>query len=415
MKQALFIPPAIAVLVAGVLLAGQRSSIMRIEEETVILRRLIASARNPAEGSPGARLSRPSRLKPDGPIDWRNVARQVAESRRGAGDMRASNAFNRRLEAMTAEEIIAALDGIELLNLDREAGSALETTLLGALISKDPETALNRFLAIDNTEGFDHWQMGHGLKQWAAKDLGKATAWLDAQIRQGRLDSKSLDGRNHRRSQFEGQIIHAMLGIDPQGAGSRLEGMSVEARKDVLNVFFPYTGDARQKAYADAVRSQIPEDDHAGILASRIHHMSLRGGGYGKVDDYLDRIEARPRERKEVAERAATNALSGTQWKQMTPEKIDGMRDWLAGHSPESVDRVTGQAIARAGGWRGGNSNFHERAALIESYHEAGAGDELVTSFLTHSDGRAHKEDARRLAGRINDPDLRRDTLKNLE
>jgi hypothetical protein len=98
--------------------------------------------------------------------------------------------------------------------------------------------------------------------------------------------------------------------------------------------------------------------------------------------------------------------------RKINAEDIDTMRAWIATQSPDSVDRLTGSAIARSAQVNQ-KLDFSEASELALRYHEASGNDEVLVSFLSSGAAHANKDKARELAARISDAARREEILEN--
>ena len=393
-----------------------------MEHENLVLQQHIAAARAAASGADPSRATADAldkTAKDKRPIDWRKIAGQFADMENGGmRDMRTMIRFQQRLQAMTQQELIAALDEIATLNLPAESRAMLEQMLIGPLIQKDPELALTRF--VDRLQD-DHdsmgWQLSRALQEWAKKDVTKASAWFDQQIAAGKFDSKSLDGKNRSRMRFEGNLIGVLLSSDPAAAARRLgalpEDQRAEALRNNLGGWGQTTASAEdQLAMAKLVRDQVPAKDQAQIFGQQASRLVAQGG-YAKVTEYLDRIAATPAERGVCVEQAATNKLWSNKEK-LASADLDAMRAWAATQAPDATDRVTGKVLASA--MQGNHKlDFSEAAGLAVQYGRTSGNDEVLGTFLESWPARNNKEQARALAAQIGDEKRRAQILKNLQ
>jgi hypothetical protein len=420
LKATLFIPPVVALAIAGIWLGTQRQSISTLEQQSVVLRKAIAArSSGTAEESPQAKPPPPPKAaNAKEPIDWKKIAEQFAEIRQagGTGDMRTMIRFQQRLQALSKGELVAALDEIAALDFPAETRNMLEQMILGPLVEKDPELALTRFIdRLDDNDGSLSWQLSNAMQRWAKKDPAAAIAWFDQQIAAGKFDSKSLDGRSQSRIQFEGNLIHVLLGSDPDAAGRRLAGMPEDQRDDALSQFsFQPLKDQEQLAFAKLVREQVSEKDQPRTLAQHASRL-VDKDGYSKVTEFLDRIQATPAERSaSVAQAAESSIRTISDQKKVSREDLDSMREWVTAQAPESTGRVTGSALANA--LQGSRKlEFAEAAELAVQYHEASDNDDVLSSFLAGWPARQNKQQARVLAGKISDAKRREEILQNLQ
>lgn len=419
MKPTSFIPPVVALVIAGGWIGSQRHSIATLEKESDLLRKHIAARSSGAgDDSPHSKNAPPGKLAKDKePLDWKKIAAQFVEMQNsgGMGDMRTMMRFQQRLLEMSKEELVAALDEIAALDLPAESRAMLELMLIGPLVQKDPELALTRFIdQIQVKKSGMGWQLSNAFQQWAKKDPAKASAWFDQQIAAGKFDSKSLDGKSRPRQQFEGALINVLLASDPDAAGRRLGTMPEDQRSDVLTQHqFQQLKEEDQLAFAKLVRSQVPADEQADALARQASRVVL-GDGYSKVTEYLDRIDATPAERAVCAGGAAESKLTNYDDKKVTREDLDAMREWVGSQAPQALGSITGKALGNA--MQGSHKmEFSEAAELAVQYNQASGNDEVLASFLESWPARKNKEQARVLAEKISDGKRREEILKRLK
>ncbi len=330
--------------------------------------------------------------------------------------MREMMAFQRKLQKMDKEQLIAAFEEIEALDLGDEERLMLEAMLMEPLVQKDPELALTRFADRlgDEKTGMS-WQLANALGEWAKKDQDAAITWFDKEIAAGTFDSKSLDGKSRIRLSFETNLISKLLSSDPAAAAARVAALPADQRKDALNGF-GYQGMKAedQAAFADLVRSQLNEKERFEVFGQQASTLAIMVG-FEKVDGFLDRIGATGEERTKAAEKAASGHITTKAYQsKVTEEKIDSMREWLGTQAPGSVDRVTGESLGKVAN-QDGATKFSEAVGMVLKYHDQSGSDEILTGFLQHSYHSGDKEDSRKIAERISDPKLREEALEELK
>lgn len=420
LKITSLIPPVVALLVAGAWIASQRQAISTFENESTMLEKHIAAARSasaadPARGKPAG----PAKAaKAKEPLDWKKIAGQFAEMQQsgGMGDMRTMIRLQQRLQSMSKEELVAALDEIAALDLPAESRAMLEQMLIGPLVTKDPEFALTRYIdRLHDGSGTMAWRLSNAMQEWAEKAPASATAWFDQQIEAGKFDSKSLDGKSRSHNQFEGALINVLLVSDPDAASRRLGALPEDQRAEVLGQYsFQQLKEENQLAFATLVRGQVPEKDQAKTLADQASRL-VDDDGYAKVTGFLERIAATPAERTACVEQAAESRIQSISYqKKITREDLDAMREWTQSQAPDSTDSITGKALANS--LRNGRKmDFSEASELALHYHEASGNDDVLSSFLDGSSSRQNKEQARVLAAKITDATRREEILKKLQ
>jgi len=413
------IAPAIALAIAGGLVGAQRRTISRLGNESALLRKHIAAEkgridRQASDLSP-ARPPKPENA--DDKIDWAEVAGIFGDMQNGGGvgDMRKMMSFQSRLRKMDKDQLLAALDQIEALELGDDERMMLEAMLIGPLAEKDPELLLNRFSErIGDERNGMSWQLANALGEWAKKDRAAAIVWFDKEIAAGTFDSKSLDGKSQVRLSFETNLIAQLLSTDPEAAGARIAALPADQRKDALNGYgFQQLKAEGQAAYADLVRTHLPEDERYEVFGQQASMIAMMGS-LEKVGAYLDRIGATGEERIKAAEKAASGKItSSSHQTRVTEEKIDSMREWLGTQAPGSVDRVTGETLGQIAGMNQA-TKFSDAAGMVLKYHEQSGSDDLLTGFLENHYFGTQNEEARKIAEKISDPEKRKEALDSL-
>ncbi len=420
LKTSLLIPPVVALAIAGFWLSSQHRTISTLERESAVLQKAIAARSSGT--SPDSLQSRPTSpakaAKDKEPLDWKKIAEQFAEMRQsgGGGDMRTMMRFHQRLQAMSKEELVTALDEIAALDLPAETRNMMEQAILGPLVEKDPELALTKFVdRVQENDSSLSWQLSTAMQQWAKKDPTAAIAWFDQQIAAGKFDSKSLDGKSSARLHFEGNLIHVLLSSDPDAAGRRLASLPADQRDEALSQFSRQPLEEKdQLAFANLVRNQVPEKEQTRTLAQQASRL-VSDEGYSKVTEFLDRILATPAERTASVEQAAENRIQSISFrKKITREDLDSMREWVTAQAPEKTGAVTGKVLADAS-QNGRKMEFSEAAELAVQYNDTSGNDNVLSAFLDGWPARQNKEQARLLAEKISDVKRREEILKKLK
>jgi hypothetical protein len=348
--------------------------------------------------------------------------------------------LEQRFQAMTSQELATALDEILSLELAHESRNIIGIKLIEALVEKDPECALTRFIDLLP------WEPGlqpcsdfvNALQKWARKDPAKATAWFNQQNAAGKFDSKTLSGEGDTRNLFGGALISVLLASDPEAASRQLGTAAADQRGDILMKHSsPELLQETPLAFATLVREQVPAEDQGKTLGGLASGLSGKDG-YAKINDFMNRIAATPAERKTCVERAANAMVRWLSYrKKITLEDLDAMREWTNSHTPESTDRITGKALAHAAENRFG-MDFDAASELALHYHEASGNDDVLVEFLNHATPprrkneasgndnglglaltgtppRTDKDKLRSLAEKITDLERRKEFLKKLE
>jgi hypothetical protein len=297
MKPGLFIPPLLALTAVGIWLASQHHTLSTLRAETENLRVRISSANDPTAAS----SSHDGETGANAPIDWQKTARLI----RLAGNssqmcIRENTRLKMRIGAMTAQQIVAAIDEIEGMDLNRGVRVDILGLLALPLSQKDPQLALDHLVgATGDATSYLPYVLSEGLAQWVAKDQPAATRWLDEQIAAGKLVGKSLDDRDRIHLQFEASLIPTLIEADPLAAGRRLDALTLEQRKNVINSASTKLTTSSSAFYATLVRSHLAESDQFKALAQPAARIAM-SAGHPAVEDYLHQISATPLEREAI-------------------------------------------------------------------------------------------------------------------
>ncbi len=418
MKPLHFLPPAAAIVASGLWLGLQQRSISTLENETVLLRQHVEAAKHAATADDSslaaARTNGKKANDPDA-IDWKNLADTMAKAERGGmPDMRAMMKLQTKLMSLSGTELTAALDEIAALELSNDARRSLENMLINLLAQKEPKLVLDRYLdRLEDPRSSGSWQLAHAFQQWAAKDSAAATAWLDAQIAAGKFDSKSLDGKSQSRQQFEAAVFSSLVASDMDAAGKRLAAIPEEQRLELFQQgMFMNAKPGTERNLAALVREYVPENQRGQAFANTTSRM-VHQGGYERVGEFLDKIEATPSERKDIVKQAATSKIQQLSHDGGIDRKeVDEMRAWVTRTSPDNVDSITGESLGNL--WSQ-QSKWEENARLIGDLHAEKPSDDLLVSFLSGHQASQHRDAALELAAKISDETKRAEVTARLE
>lgn len=415
-----FIPPVLVLAVIGVWNAGQTRAITSMENDSREIRRVITEEESRLANAP--KRSQTEEISPTAPsalIDWNEIPAKISDNAPGGGAerLRAVIALQQRLKSMTRDELIAALDDIEVMGLDAAERAELVSMIAAELAKKDTEYALDRFVdEIGKDPNGLGWQLGDAFGDWAKRDPAAATAWFDKQIAAGKFESRSLDGRSEIRALFEAAILPGLLTSDLEAAGRRLLALPEDQRREVLEqLSFTDLGADARKDYAALVRELVPADERPGSFATIATQLVEDGGNYQKVSDFLDAVQATADERAVSARQAAATQLEllGEDGK-INAATVDELRTWLDVQAPGKTDSITGKALAEAA-QEGGDFNYDEAAELVLRYHQSSGNDAVLVAFLEGFSARSNLEEAEALINRISDPKQRQPFLDELK
>jgi hypothetical protein len=222
------IAPAAALVLCGWWIAGQRQELAVLESGNADWSARIASAGSGPHGeeastdpSLAARVRAQTARGGGRKVDWKSIAARIRlRSGDGVQDMHAMVGLHRILRGLSAEELAAGLEELEGIDLSDEERRELESAMLGILIQKDPQLALERLASRVNDERHGvSWVLATGFREWSEKDPTAAIAWMDQRIADGEFDSKALDGRSPSRLRFEACLLRMLAVSDPAAGG----------------------------------------------------------------------------------------------------------------------------------------------------------------------------------------------------
>lgn len=420
MKSKFFILPIVALIVVASWIGNERRSTALLEKRSSVLKEALA-ARASGSGTDAATPSKAKSVdqlaKENAPIDWKKLAAHRGEMRNSdIGDVVDHLRLANKLNALSKEELISALDEIAALDTPDDSRLALQRMLIGPLCEKDPECALTHFFERTNNEDSSmRKQLATAMTDWTSKNPAAATAWFDQQIAAGKFDGKSLDGKSQAWIQFEGSLIKGMISTNFAAAVLRLQSLPEDQRADSLHSGGSSIKEGDQLAYANLVRSGLPEKAQANIISEGASTLVWKEG-YSPITEYLDRIKATPTERAACVEKAVEAKIRQlSQKKKVSRKDLEAMRTWATSQAPGTTDKVTGIALAKST-QATQKLEFAEAAALASQYHKAGGNDEVLVGFLMAYDPKnGSKEKALVLAQKITDLKKREEVLSRFK
>ncbi len=413
MKALHVIPPIAALLASGIWIGTQRRSVATLRHETVVLRERVAAAKADAAGRPNEPADAPGGGKVSAKdvesMSWEEVAAAFEQASTSTmPDMRLMMALQRRLMAMSADELLAALDEVEALGLTPHAQMQITGAVMDLLGHKAPEALLERYaerLGTPEAEPLS-WRLSNAFQHFVAKDSAAAEAWLDRQIAAGHFVSRSLDGTQSMRSMFEGRLISNLVGSDPAGAARRLREMPEVQRAEALQHGIPAPlRDEHVGPFMELARDFAPDDKLKPALDHLVSRLS-RDGDLARIENLVAGMESRPGDADALAAAAARQQLQ----RENSTERLESMREWMGEHAPAEVDRFTGETLGNYG-----PRSFEQASELALKYHEDSGSDEVLAGFLRGQMARHNLPKAQELLDHIGDETLREQLREELE
>lgn len=404
MKLIQVVPPAMVLIAGGIWIVNQRQQLSRLERESEEMRGSIAAAgRAGAAGSenPGGRRSVARDLQAalgGEKIDWKKVLEWMNKQSGEIGSMRLAIEMQKRLSALTVEELEAQLDEIAALGIPDGQRLELELQVIAALAKKSPRRVVER-LGGRIGEGRLNSTINSAFLKWAGEDGTAAAAWLDGQIATGIFDSKSLDGRMPQRLRLETGLISQLMPASPAAAVARIRTVPEDQRAETFSDLFAKMKPGTEKSYIEAVRATVPAEHLEVTLNAAGSWISRQG--LEKTSELLNEMNPSEKERAAIVFGAFQNQLNGLE-SGVSPDaaKVDEVRAWGLQQVPDAVNRITGEVL----GDGATAVNFAEKSGLALRYAGESGNDELMVAFLKSSGALANPDLALPLADRIADP-----------
>ena len=405
MKPNPWIFPLLALLAIGGWIFTQKHSAATLEREITVITSRIQQARAAEDAGLKSRdAEEKARKDKERKIDWKDAAAKISQgSDQMIPDMRALMRMQRLLMDLSGDELRAQLEEIEALDIADDARTQLRDIILGVLTEKDPKLALDLFSTDSDAIG-ENWRLSEALRKWAGKDPAAAVAWLDKQIAEGKLVSKSLDGKNATLVIYESKLMGVLLKSDPAAAAARVKALPEEQREELFHQGgYHNLAKKDEAAYATLVRESLPAEKAAGILADTARFLAMNGG-YERVDDFLTSTNASDDEKQSIVSKVL-KSKSLEHGMEIDEAGLDKARSWASAHAPAVVNKATGEALAESARR---DDDFGRVSELVLRYNETAGNDEVLAAFLkdNHLIGE-NKDEVMKLIDKIKDPALR--------
>jgi hypothetical protein len=384
MKLNPWIFPALAMLVIGGWIGSQEKTTATLEKEMQIITERIRQAASKQERN-ALTMAKTGRDKigrdKNGKIDLKGIAERIAKNGYSSEANRITiSQLNDLLANATVEELRAQLDEITALEIDEETKQRLRSMIIRTLADKNPEYVLTRFGSeYIGGDWSESRLVGYALKNLADKDPLGAAAWLDQQIAEGKLDSKSLDGINELRLDYESFVVRALLDSDSGAAALRLKALPENQRMQVLSKFSMGMNQSSEASFAKLVRECVPADKTGRIFAHIIQDTKFTDD-IERLDGYITNIKATNEESNAIVKMVMTHLIGNTVGKRFDAEKLEKTRTWAARHSEQGGDIITGKLLAEYSYKHG--MDFDKAAEIVLSYGNQSGNDEALTAFL---------------------------------
>lgn len=317
MKPAHLIPLAITLIIAAWWFAHETGKESTLPEQSTARQ----DGASPDEQTKSSRTSTPKlSLEKLKAADWAEVASDLRNRSKVIDKFKPSPALEKRLRQYSKSDLISALQSVRLEDLNLQDQGNLRRYLLTLIVQRDPaDFCLDPYAAGLSPQSRLWWER-LALAEWTRLSPADATAWLESTVKDSQ-EPKQITALAHN-------LFSALIVVDFEQAKGRLLATPEEQRHRMMQNFDGFgsywTGDDFQNnniagRFAALARLQEPgqaEDFITSVIGgrgeqdrpaaiSRIQE-SLRDWDEGKntwlpattVADYLDKIDATPREQE---------------------------------------------------------------------------------------------------------------------
>ncbi|WP_035612737.1 sigma-70 family RNA polymerase sigma factor [Haloferula sp. BvORR071] len=413
--------PLVALLVGGVWFASQRLAIGKLEEENAALAGKMTLASGAASTAAKPKTLLPTALD-QRPVDWKAVGAALAQVGAPKGSLRYLNdslALREQIRDMNREQVLEALAEVDALVVkasfmhDDDVGEMTFAfnALYASLAAKDPRAAIERSMAKDRPEQVRYKVI---LEEWVKKDAASAGEWVDALFAEKKKgDSKA---RNEaRRSASE--LFYALLRDHPEDASRRAAALPEGERTLLLRQDFEVLElpEEDQAAFAGILREHFGDSSRQAAIArtflGRVYTDKSQTLSYAQLENYLQRIEARP---DEIAACIRGLAEAGRFERSGSGpaglKDIETLRAWTEEHTAGERPKVIAAALSNSLT----PANYAELAEYALERHAAGDGDAVFRPFFQPPLSRNRRELAQRMLEKVTDESLRSEAQEGL-
>jgi hypothetical protein len=353
--------------------------------------------RPPARPASPSRPERPTAIERD-PVDWQAVAAELARGTNLGGLLQTNARLRAAIEAMSVEDLLAAMEELKMAGLEKSEFELLEKHLAMAILLQAPEMGFPRF-AVRGKPNWD-WFMGGEFSKWVARDKVAAVDWLRQHTGSG----------GYVPSEMIEDPFFKFLRSDPDTAAAILATRPPEGRREVLrSLSMNELKKSGQEEWAKIMRSQLPPEDVPEAIAWPVMRWSDGDGSpmhLDQVDAYMERIGVTEAEREVCVMAVAQDAAAwwlptGENVKE--PNRFEQLREWVSQHDPALLEPATLVALREVAQVEG----FDQAGGLALQFHEETGNDAYLTAVLKVADDRSDPALLRNLIDRLSDPALR--------
>ncbi|MDB6079166.1 MAG: sigE 1 [Akkermansiaceae bacterium] len=315
-------------------------------------------------------------------------------------------AVDRKLAAMSSDELLQTLDQIDgVSSLGQTRSELLQRALGPLLMERDIATGMRIAVRHDWLE--TDWVLS-AYPRWLAKDPQAVGKWLEENH-----DLASRPESWMRLLPYAGLFTRQILATNPPAIGGFLDHFSETQGRQVIRNALPDSyggyldhvpGEAEAAGWLELLRKRAPAPEDRKRMLEDFGMMCYKGSGAISLEhlDPLLKLDLPLEERRIIADAIAEEAIMG----HSIPPKPDlaaKTRTWLEGFIPEEAEVIAGSAQEKVDARRDEESirvlNYLNSTSLIS--------DDDIARALGGASFDDHLDEALAVAARIHDPGKR--------
>ncbi len=407
MKPSHFIPPALALAGSAYWLYHQNDSIRELTEKTRVIRERVVLFEKASAGATVTLNSSKDGNEheeftlPDGSLDWKLIAEMMAETRGNRGmpsNIKAMLKLQQKMMELTEDEIADGLEKISALDLEPSVADMIKQSLLSQLGEKNPKAALAA-LGDPITKQSDSlfWTQKQIFGKVAKEDPAAATTWLDKNIKDGKLESTSLNHHQDIRLSLEGTLINQLISSDYAAAKSRLDAFSTEEKSNILSSTPQGLNGDGAGNFLKLARESLPPEEASQTITNSLG--STYYDDLSKISKDIKNIPLSGTEKSKVVERLASNYSANSNSK----SKFDDIYQWSKTESPGQEATIVANALSNdQNRLNDPQSGLKKALTVSESLGDS----DILTSFVSKFSSEGNEMTVERQLEKFKDPAL---------
>ncbi|YCM42079.1 hypothetical protein V2O64_12280 [Verrucomicrobiaceae bacterium 227] len=312
-----FIAPALALIAIIFVIGRQETALAEYREKTQVVRerlKEVTAARALAKSTPsevgGTAPKTDDLTLPDGSPDWNAIFKLTTEAMKEGGaraNLTKLPEFQKRITAMSEDEIAEGMAKIRDLDLDEKSRRKLESGLLIQLAGKAPLKTLELIGdPINERQNPLGWPQQIAFSKLVREDTVAAMAWLDRQIKEGKLIFTALSPDDNPRFHLERTLIGQLIGTDLTTAMARTTSLSKEERDQLFDNTREWRRDDKMPlGFLTLARTNLSENRATSVIAEA--WACQQNGTLTAVDQAFEEISFSNKEREAIIDLSVKN------------------------------------------------------------------------------------------------------------